>query len=84
MHKYYNRIHFQRFHRIRVPIAFASQCGTFRLMGTFRWKYRRGEEQNKSKRGAHAVVYLPVCGICSHFARINSRLLEFAPNLLQI
>jgi hypothetical protein len=51
---------------------------------TFRWKYLRGEEQNESKRGAHAVVYLPMRGICSHFPRINSRLLEFAPNLLQI
>ena len=24
------------------------------------------------KRGAHAVLYLPVCGLSTHFARINS------------
>jgi hypothetical protein len=70
------RSHKSRFQNKNVECTITTIGSIFSGFIAFRWKYHRGEEQNERKWGAHVVVYLPVCGVCSHFARINSNKLE--------
>jgi hypothetical protein len=56
------RSHKPRFQNKNVECTITTVESSFSGFIAYRWKYHRGEGQYDRKRGAHAVVYLPMCG----------------------
>jgi hypothetical protein len=69
------RSHKSRFQNKNVECTITTIGSSFSGFIAFRWKYHRGEGQYDRKRGARAVVYLPVCGKAPtllEYTQINS------------